>query len=427
MFLKRLAFLLFVGITITYAAVDTVYMSIESSGIPTIPIGITEFEKVGADWKGLREEPHQTLERDMLLSGHLEAHIESKYSRLAFFKARATYYVEGHMERNANGSVRMECKLLATQSQQQVLGKVYTVPMAQVRQALHDFTNQIVWQLSGARGNATTKLAFTGKVNGQKQIFLSDYDGYNLQSLTQGDGINFMPAWGNDLDHLYFVSFRNGPSQIFERIISTGSTRVLFPSLGQTFSPDVNANGDLAFAMTKNGGSDIWVGSPRSGKVERLTYQRSAETSPSWNPNGQGLLYSADPSGNPQIFAMDKDGSNAHRITFLGKYNESARLSPEGDRIVYTSLEDGAFNIYTCDLDGTDVVQLTSGDGNNEHPVWSPDGMLIAFSSDRSGSSQIYLMRKDGSAVTRITSGGEFTWPSWSPLPPSTLSQGENQ
>ncbi|HSQ41264.1 MAG TPA: translocation protein TolB [Fibrobacteraceae bacterium] len=410
-------------VSLRASSVDTVYLEIAVEGVRTVPVGVIPFGHDSSDWSLLDEHPEEILARDFFLSGRLEPVPQPSFSRLAFFKARAAYYVTGQLSHRDDGTIQVDCRLKATQSQQQIIGQSYPISPNQYREAIHDFADQVLFQITGASGVASTRLAYVAKYKSDKQIIVSDYDGHNAAQITHGDGLHFMPSWNQDGSKLYYTRFQNSSSHLVERTVATGAERSLFSKLGQCFSPVANPTGaDILFTVASAGASDIWRGVPATGKTERLTYQKTSETSPSYSPNGQEILYSADRGGAPQIYIMDKDGADARRVTFLGRYNESAAWSPAGDRIVYTSMEGGQFNIYTCNLDGEDVVQLTSNAGNNEHPVWSPDGMLIAFSSTRSGTSQIYLMRKDGSGVTRITSGVEHTWPTWAPFTP----KGEN-
>lgn len=409
-----------------WAAIDTVYLEIAVSGVQVVPVGILPFEKERADLPNLDEQPDQILNRDFFLSGRITTELQPSYNRLAFFKANAAYYVSGTLDRTPDGKLAIACRLMATQSKELVLGEDYQVPANQMRQAIHDFADKVIWQITGNKGVATSRLAYVGMVNGEKQIFVSDYDGYNRMQVTKATGINIMPTWGSDPDKLYFTSFRNGYSQIFERTLSNGSVRQLFSRLGQqSFCPATNSqNKQILFASVEGGVSNIWLGDAKAGWYHKVTYDKTSKTSPAWAPNGNEILFTGDRGRTPQIYTMQSDGSDIRRITYLGHYNDAAAWSPSGDRIAYVSQDGTEFNIYTCALDGSDVVQLTSHAGSNQHPVWSPDGMLIAFSSNRSGSSQIYLMRRDGSGVTRITNGSEYSWPSWSHIIPQSTEKG---
>ncbi len=398
----------------SHAAVDTITVDLAVSTLNTLPVGVVPFAQSAGDWSRLEESPHLTVERDLRLSGRFEPVVAAQYDLLKFSKSQAKFYITGSLAKDVPGKARLECKLLATSSKEVVLSSSAVLPIQEVRSALHQFMDKVVYQLWAVRGVASTKMAWVTRIEGKKQIVMADYDGFNRTQVTSHNSINTMPVWGLDNATLNFVSFRNERPQLHEKNLSTGSVRVLFPQLGQTFSPAVNPlTGELLFAVTGEGGTDIWLGSPSSGKTERLSFHRSSETSPAWSPFGSEILFSSDRGGGPQIYAMLRDGSDMRRVTYMGKYNESAVWSPAGDRIAYCSMDGNFLNIYTSAIDGTDIMQLTNG-GNNEHPTWSPDGMLLAFSSDREGSRQIYIMRKDGTGMTRITNGGENTSPSWS-------------
>lgn len=398
-----------------YAGIDTVYLELAVSGLQTLPIGVVPFQKGGGDWGALQELPEVILQRDLYLSGRFAPEVFARPDSAGMAKARIAYYVTGRIQQRPDGRYTIECRLLAAQSGELITGNTYTVDALSYRQAIHDFSDRITWQLYGARGIARTRLAWVAKIDGFKQIVVADYDGFNRVQATKHASINTMPTWGRDNNSLYFVSFRNGPSQIFVRDLSKGTVRSLFSGTGQAFSPDASpVNDQILLALSQDGSSDIFRGDLNTGKIQRLTFHWAVETSPAWSPNGHEILFTSDRTGRPQLYVMGSDGSDLRRLTHLSSYTDHAAWSPTGDRIAYTAMDGGRFNIYTCSVDGRDIMQLTVNAGDNERPTWSPDGMLIAFSSTRTGQPNIFLMRKDGSGVTRITHSGENTLPTWS-------------
>jgi len=398
-----------------YAQQDTITMDIAVSTDKTLPIGVINFEMGKSDWSKLEEKPEVTLARDFNLSGRFSAVEMEQYSLFKLSQGRAKHYVTGKLSMH-DGQAKLECRLYATASKEIVKAIAYTSSVEQVRTSLHKCADNVVHQLWGIYGFASTQMAWVRKVDGKKQIVVADYDGFRRRQITSHNSVNFMPAWSADNSKIYFTSLRNGKPQIFERSLSGSTDKLLFPKLDQTFGPSVNPkDGTLLFANIGQSGADIWQGNPQTGSTSRLIYTTSIEVSPSWSPHGTAFLYSSDRGGQPQIYMALRDGSDVQRVTFFGKYNESAVWSPEGDRIAYCSMDGGKLNIYTSGIDGNNVQKLTF-EGNNEHPTWSPDGMAIAFSSDRSGSHQIYIMRRDGSGVTRITNTGENSSPVWSNL-----------
>jgi len=390
-------------------------MDIAVSTDKTLPIGVINFELDQNDWNRLEELPQKTLARDFNLSGRFSAIELEHYNLLALSRAMAKHYVTGALSMS-DGQAKLECNLYATASREMVKGFVYISSLEQVRISLHKCADNVVYQLWGVQGFASTQMAWVRKIDGKKQIVVADYDGFRRKQITTHNSINFLPAWSADNAKIYFTSLRNGKPQIFERNLAGTMDKLLFPQIDQAFGPAANPkDGTLLFSIIGQSGADIWYGNPETGNAARLIYTTNIEVSPSWSPYGTAFLFSSDKGGQPQIYMALRDGSDIQRVSFFGKYNESAVWSPDGERIAYCSMDNGKFNIYTSGIDGDDVQKLTF-EGNNERPSWSPDGMSIAFSSDRSGSSQIYIMRRDGSGATRITNTGENSSPVWSNL-----------
>ena len=396
-----------------FAAIDTIAVDVGISVFQTMPIGVVPFEEEGTI-KWTNEAPHLILTRDANLSGRFEAVNSDKFDLVLFSKKRARQYVTGNATKLSNGKIKLDCYLYASETKDVLLGESYTVKPYDVRQAVHSFFDKVVYRLFGERGVASTKLAYVSKIDGVKQVVISDYDGFSRRQITRDSSINMMPVWQKGNKGLVYVNFRKQRPNLYA-ITFGGKETPLFTQFKQTFSPAVNPKtGELLFSVTEGAKTELYRGDMKTGSAQKFLHLKSNQVSPSWSPFASEVLFTSDRGGSPQVYAVGKDGTDVRRITYMGHYNERASWSPEGDRIVYTSMDDGKMNIYTCALDGTDIIQLTSNAGNNEHPTWSPDGKLIAFASDRGGNYQIYIMRKDGSGVTRITNGSENTSPTWS-------------
>lgn len=407
------AYLLFSPV-VSFAAIDTIAVDVGISVFKTMPLGIVPFAGADqVDWEG-EEDPDKILVRDAKLSGRFEVVESEKFDLAVLSRGHALHYATGKVTKAEGGKFRLECYLYVTQTKERLLGEAYTISPKDVRAAMHSFFDHLIMTLWGERGVASTKLAYVSKMDGVKQVMISDYDGFHRSQITHGSTISMMPVWMKDNKGLVYVNFKTNRPRLYYKTFG-GTERPLFTQLDQTYSPAVNPKtGELLFSSTVDGKTDLFLGDMATGKAKKFAYLKSNQTSPAWSPYASEVLFTSDRGGGPQIFVMGKDGSDMRRVTFMGRYNERASWSPEGDRIAYTSMDNGKMNIYTCALDGSDIVQLTNNAGNNEHPTWSPDGKLIAFSSNRSGSYQIYIMRKDGSNVTRITSSGENTSPTWS-------------
>lgn len=172
----------------------------------------------------------------------------------------------------------------------------------------------------------------------------------------------------------------------------------------------------IAFASNRDGNYEIYLMNPEGTGLQRLTYNDSADASPSWSPNGNKILFESNRDGNSEIYVMNSDGTNQTRLTDNAVVDGAPSWSPDGSKIVFGSNRDGQFEIYVMDIDGTNPVNITNNPDNYDSgPKWSPDGTKIVFSSWRSGTADIWVMNNDGSNTVQLTSGEWAGSPCWSP------------
>jgi len=312
-------------------------------------------------------------------------------------------------------SITLEYRFYEVATGREILAKRYTAARKDLRKTAHTFVDEVLFVLTGERGPFTGKLAYVSSSSGNKEIYLMDWDGFNVRKLTTNRSINLNPDFSPSGKEIIFTSYKKGNPDLFRRELFTGTEARISSAPGinitGAFSPDGNR---IALAMSKEGNSEIYLIGKEGKQLARLTKHPAIDLSPSWSPDGKLIAFVSDRFGKPQIFVMNIDGSNPKRITIDGGYNVSPRWSPKGDRIVYCRQYGSKFQIHLVNPDGSDDRQITF-DGSSEHPRWSPDGRFIVFSSKRGGGEFIYAMRADGSGQTRISRGsGKDSHPVWS-------------
>jgi TolB protein len=150
---------------------------------------------------------------------------------------------------------------------------------------------------------------------------------------------------------------------------------------------------------------------------------------PSFSQSGNALCFHSQTAPR-DIYTVNIDGTGLTNVTgalpgepTLTGSNIRCDWSAKGNAIAFTSDRDGDQDIYIVQPDGTGLWQLTDTAGSDANPAFAPKGDLIAFESNRTGSPEIWVMGSDGSNPMPLTSFGteprpraySVTKPTWSP------------
>ena len=319
----------------------------------------------------------------------------------------------------------LELYLYDTLAKKEIVAKRYTGAEDQVRKIAHAFGNTIVESLLGEKGVFDTRIAFICRPEKFKELCLMDFNGENNRVLTNHKTIVLSPAWNPNNGSIYYTAFdKKDKPQLFLFDLNSYTSKSIsdFPgmTIGLSFDPHDKL---LVTSLTKDDNAEIYLLDNFGKIVRRVTNNKNIDVSASFSPDGKEIVFVSDREGTSQIYKMsrDGDGARAKRLTFKGRNNTSPSWSPKGDKILFAGMDtDGEFDIFSMNTDGSGMNRLTYDTRNNEEPTWSPDGNLIAFASNRKtkdnqdSKSQIYIMRPDGSRQTQITSDHyDHTMPSW--------------
>jgi TolB protein len=322
------------------------------------------------------------------------------------------------------GEMNVDVKVLAVPSGQTMLAKRYSGKPENPRVFAHQASDDIM-SVAQLRGVARSKIAFVSdrdatKEKRGKELYIMDYDGFNVRRVTVNGSLNLVPSWSPDGKSIAYVSYRPTPDIFLASIYEGKSANLtngkgVFQALSVAFSPDGKR---IAFASNRSGNMDIWVASADGSGARKVTTSSASDTAPCWSPTGQEIGFTSNRGGTPQIYVMDAEGLNVRRLTNVGNYNDGCAWNPskEFPEVAYTSRLEGGFEVAVLDIASGQVRQITQGRGSCEYPAWAPNGRHLAFACNRSGSWQITVSNRDGSEVNTLAAGaGNNVQPDWGP------------
>lgn len=281
------------------------------------------------------------------------------------------------------------------------------------------------------------------------------FSGNDHKPLTSGKASYGTPTWSPDGSKIAYTSSEEGSNQIFVRWMESGATssitnlthspgnlqwspdgsKLLFsmslpaekPNLaslptppegaewteGATVIDYVQYKADGNFDVLEETYSHIYIISAEGGAPRRLTDGNYNHTSPTWAPDGESILFTADRSGNAdldpnnaQIYEMEIESGELAQITDKRGPHYSPVISPDGQYIAYLGYEDQFVgyqltDLYIMNRDGSDIRKISDDlDVDVSNISWANDSRSLFFLYDEEGNTKIGNIRLNGDIVT---------------------------
>ncbi len=418
------------GLAGTMPASALVEIDVNKGNIEPLPVAITDF--LSGDQTG--SSIAQVVEADLKRSG-LFAPIEhsafiEKISnpdiapRFEDWKViNAQALVTGRVSQEADGRLKVEYRLWDTFAGQQLAGEQFFTNPENSRRVAHIIADSIYERLTGEKGYFDSRIVFVdeeGPRNARiKRLAIMDQDGANVQMLSRGEDLVLTPRFSPTRQEITYMSYAGGQPRVYLLQLETGQRELVgnFPNM--TFAPRFSPDGQKVIMSLgrEDGNSNIFTMDLRSRITSRLTDGAAIDTSPSYSPDGNQIVFASDRGGRAQLYVMNADGSNQKRISFGDGTYSTPVWSPRGDLIAFTKQSGGSFSIGVMRPDGSGERELTTG-FHNEGPTWAPNGRVIMFFRQPAGAPgpSLYSIDLTGRNEQRIPTPNFGSDPAWSPL-----------
>ncbi|MCH9019571.1 MAG: Tol-Pal system protein TolB [Proteobacteria bacterium] len=336
--------------------------------------------------------------------------------------------VNGLIEREADGRVKVTFRLWDVFAERQLTGFIYRSVRTSWRRIAHKIADDIYKRITGELGYFDTRIVYiaeSGPADRRvKRLAIMDQDGANHAFLTNGRDLVLTPRFSPTAQEITYLSYFHDQPRVYILNIDTGQQEVVGDFPNMTFAPRFSPDGNrVIMSLATDGNSDLYTMDLRTREFRRLTENPAIDTSPSYSPDGGQIAFNSDRGGSQQIYVMDADSKKVRRISFgAGRYATPV-WSPRGDLIAFTKMHKGQFYIGVMDPDGKRERLLTSG-FLVEGPTWAPNGRVLLFFrqspgvGSEEGETRLYSIDLTGYNERLMVTPIDASDPAWSPLIP---------
>ncbi len=231
-------------------------------------------------------------------------------------------------------------------------------------------------------------LVFWGlpSTSGHRAIWTIAATGGQPSLLVDTDAMNWNPVWSRDGQHVYFLSDREPPMNIWRIPVDPAS----------------GAARGSAERVTLGTANHSWLSQQSTSAAQPFVFASTTETNVLAR---RTIALSPDTIGPAQPIL-----STARSLT-------NGVLSKDGRTLAFTTA-DATEDLIVLKTDGTGLVRLTNDAFRDRAPYWSWDSSTVYFASDRSGAYELWRIRSDGSGLEQLTrrpNSGLYTIPAISP------------
>ena len=295
--------------------------------------------------------------------------------------------------------------------------------------------------VSSTAATGVEKIVFTGEFTGNREIWMMNPDGTELEQLTFHPGYNQLhPEVSPDGTKIAFTSNLDetdpNKEDVFVLDLVSGVETNLTAWQGRDRYPSWSPGGnEIVFDSDRQGPQSLWRVPAKGGEATRVTDpstdspQRGYDNCPHWGrtPEGDKVVFHAWNADGAQASIYEMALTEGAPVTdtprkiidcFAGYAEFLPRYSPDGQKFIWVHGEDAERGqIWVADRsDPEGSKQRITYDPDQEFSNdadWSPDGRKIVFTTGEGYS--IRIMDVETKVMTAVIVGGMN--PDWCVMP----------
>lgn len=404
------------------AAEAKVYLDVYGESFKKITIGVPPFQNVGNQ----RPEISDLLARDLDMSGFfvvapnalmdndfLSEGLDRESIRFDRWQSLGVNLLcKARVEEKGN-SISLSAYLYDTGEGSLLFAKKFEGASPDWRRLVHRLADEIILEATGEMGIMSSRIIF---VAGMRDVYVSDFDGYGAEKLTDYNRLIVSPAVSPDGKYLAFTSYREGKPCLYVTDLETKGEVYADRQDGMKIGETWMDARTLVYSYTIGKYSTIYSVNVETKERKILLTKEGILTSPTFSPDRTTMVFVSDMYGGPNIFAENLATGEIKRLSYFGNYNVSPAFSPKGDLIAFVSKTEGALEICVMNTDGSDARVLTDG-GVNDSPHFSRSGTYILYASQKGNEkAHVYFMLRNGDNKRMLAlPGSEQSQPSFMP------------
>lgn len=325
--------------------------------------------------------------------------------------------------RDLGSKIEATLRVYSVNLGREVFGKAYTTVGEDARRLGAKAADEIVQELTGVPGIASSRLVITGTQSGNKELYLLAADGSAPKRFTTDNSVAVEPEWGPNGRIVTYTSYHKHFPDAYRIDIQTNQRTPISDESGLNAGAVLSPDGRyVSLILSMSGKPELYIkpipANPRAlvnGQPKRITNTRpSAKSSPTWSPDGSQLAFVSDHEGSPQIYIVNRNGTGLRLIT---SGNESVEPSwGKNNLIAYAKRVNRQYVLTVYDPVSNRHRELQLDDADWKEPSWAPNGRHIACNRTANYKSDIYIVDTILRRTVRLTTGsGNWEAPSWSP------------